>query len=158
MAATTTATTTTRTFRLCSIAVRPDSPCNSALVRHLSAGAIEDQDRALTAHPRRVDAGIYRYPVTRFKPARDESADLGVRRLPSPGKSEPWDRTRRRVGGIWHRRVSTRRLKLPSGITVNVLDGGSDAPLDERGLRVWHAMLGLTVLLGIVLIAVARLS
>jgi hypothetical protein len=41
---------------------------------------------------------------------------------------------------------------------VNVLDGGHDAPLDERGLKIWHAVLGLTVLLGIVVVVAARLS
>ena len=41
---------------------------------------------------------------------------------------------------------------------MNVLDGGRDAPLDERGVKVWHAALALTALLGIVVIVVARLT
>ncbi len=44
------------------------------------------------------------------------------------------------------------------GLPVNVLDGGRDAPLDERGVKIWHAVLALTVLLGIVLIVAARLT
>ena len=38
---------------------------------------------------------------------------------------------------------------------INVLDGGRDAPLDRRGLEVWHLVLGAVIVLGGWLLAYA---
>ena len=102
--------------------------------------------------------------MTRFHGQRDESEELGLRpadpRRPKKTRSVPWDRSkRRRAWGGWHRRVSTRRYRLPAGAwTINELDGGRDAPLDEHGLRVWHVILAAVVVLGVALVLVAWLS
>jgi hypothetical protein len=41
------------------------------------------------------------------------------------------------------------------GMHGYVLDGGRDAPLDERGLKVWHLILGAVAVIGVVVLTVA---
>jgi hypothetical protein len=63
----------------------------------------------------------------------------------------------RRTG--WHRRVGTFPRAgfglYPGG---GVLDGGRDAPLDERGLKIWHLALAATLALGCLILLLSVLT
>ena len=59
---------------------------------------------------------------------------------------------------MWHRRVWVERGTTASGRPLNVLVSSRDAPLSERGAKVWHLCVAAVVVLGVVLIGVSILS
>ena len=86
-----------------------------------------------------------------FKPPHDERQHF----LADPPNPEWWDRSRRgRFRKGWRREIGTRSVSGLYG--GNFLDGGRDAPLDRRGLEVWHLILAAVVVLGAVVIVLAR--
>jgi hypothetical protein len=77
---------------------------------------------------------------------------------------QPARPSKRREGeprqGVWHRRVGVfpRSRSTIWPFNTQVLDGGRDAPLDERGLKIWHLTLAVTMVLGLALLVAAFLS
>jgi hypothetical protein len=97
-------------------------------------------------------------------PPRDERPFVVDHAWPGPPEvaGEPWDRStkgRRRVG--WRRRVAVRTVPTTfwaaGWATRRQLDGGQDAPLDARGLRIWHVIVGVVVVAGVAMVAAAVL-
>jgi hypothetical protein len=96
--------------------------------------------------------------VGKFRPARDVSHEERSGHAPgvSIGPWQAWDRRPGRVfkPGEWHRRI---RVRVFGGLFgVRILDGGTDKPLDRRGLQTWHKVLATVVGVGLVVILVAK--
>ena len=71
--------------------------------------------------------------------------------------TERWDRSPRRGSHLgWHRHVAVRKWRPTAGIFSRpTLDGGMDAPLDDRGVRIWHLILITVIAVGVLLVVLA---
>jgi hypothetical protein len=80
-----------------------------------------------------------------------------IRRL---SRAEVEESVEKRPRRVWRRRSGVfedRGLRAAyPGFRMNVLDGGYDAPLRGTGLRVWHGIVALLIILGVIAIFLSR--
>jgi hypothetical protein len=59
---------------------------------------------------------------------------------------------------VWHRQVRVVRMSTNTWPGCRVLISGPDAPLDERGAKIWHLTVGVVLVLGAVVVVLSFLS